>query len=186
VDARKQAGSLRAPLRRRYRMYVHVCNGRPYWPIAKAFSGSAVVLPGLSELARVLPEDYRSLLTWPDPAGDFRREAVIEQGLCRELTLQRVTVPLIVGADDPASPERYGARFGGVRMGSAAQRETGKPAPGLAGAPTWTRASTCTDRDLPGSPARSCAPQCRAGVRVRFSQPRVSRPCQLRPFVAQN
>jgi hypothetical protein len=29
-------------------------------------------------------------------------------------------------ADGPASPERHGARFCGVRMGSAARPETGK------------------------------------------------------------
>src|SRR5262249_19321977 len=34
----------------------------------------------------------------------------------------------------PTSRERQGARFGGVRMGSAARPETGKPAPDLAGA----------------------------------------------------
>jgi len=60
--------------------------------------------------------------------------------------------------DGPASPERHGARFGGVRMGSAARPGTGKPAPGLACASARTRASTCADRDLPGSPFRSCPP----------------------------
>jgi len=64
-------------------------------------------------------------------------------------------------------------------MGSAARPETGKLAPGLTGASAWTRASTCTDRDPPGSPLRSCPLQCGAGVRVRASQPRVSRPYQL-------
>ena len=40
--------------------------------------------------------------------------------------------------------------------------------------------------DPPGSPPGSHPPLCMAGVRVRCSQPRVSRPYQLRPFVAQN
>jgi len=71
-------------------------------------------------------------------------------------------------------------------MGSAVRPETRKPAPRPGGTSAWTRASTCTDRDPPGSPSRSFPPRCRAGVRARSSQPRVSRPCQLRPFVAQN
>jgi len=54
-------------------------------------------------------------------------------------------------ADGPARPEWHGARFGGVRMGLAARQETGEPAPCLARASAWTRASTCTDGDLPGS-----------------------------------
>ena len=33
----------------------------------------------------------------------------------------------------PASPERYGARFSGVRMGTAARPGTGNPAAALAG-----------------------------------------------------
>jgi hypothetical protein len=63
--------------------------------------------------------------------------------------------------------ELPGARFGGVRMGSAARPETKKPTPGVAGASARTSASTCTDRDPPGSPPRSCPPQCRAGERLR-------------------
>ena len=89
-------------------------------------------------------------------------------------------------ADGHGQPERQGARFGGVRMGPAPWPETGKPAPGLAGAPAWTRASTCTDRGPPGPPPGSRPPQPGAGVRVRSSQRWVSRSYQLRPFVAQN
>ena len=57
--------------------------------------------------------------------------------------------------------------------------------------PAWR--ALCLDESFylhrqgqPGSRPRSCPPQCRAGARVRTSQPRVSRPCQLRLFVAQN
>jgi hypothetical protein len=75
-------------------------------------------------------------------------------------------------APAPQFDELPGARFGGVRMGSAACPETGKLAPGLAGASAWTRASTCTDRGPPGPRPRSCPPQCGAGVRVRCGQPR--------------
>jgi len=58
--------------------------------------------PGIgdyAELARVLPADYRSLLTpRQTQQAIFATRDYIEQGLCRELNLQRVTVPLIVEA----------------------------------------------------------------------------------------
>ena len=58
--------------------------------------------PGIgdyAELARVLPADYRSLLTpRQTQQAIFATGDYIEQGLCRELNLQRVTVPLIVEA----------------------------------------------------------------------------------------
>lgn len=58
--------------------------------------------PGIgdyAELAGVLPADYRSLLTpRQTQQAIFAARDYIEQGLCRELNLQRVTVPLIVEA----------------------------------------------------------------------------------------
>ncbi len=56
--------------------------------------------PGIStyeEVARVLPTDYRSVLT-PMETMDalFLAKSTIEEGLCRELDLHMVQVPLIV------------------------------------------------------------------------------------------
>ncbi len=59
--------------------------------------------PGIgdyAELERVLPAGYRSLLTPRDTQrAIFAVKHYIEQELCRELNLEMVTVPLIVGAD---------------------------------------------------------------------------------------
>ena len=89
-------------------------------------------------------------------------------------------------ADGPASSQRHGARFGGVRMGSAARPEARKPTSGLAGASAWTRASTCTDRDPQGSPPGIRPAKCRVGVRCDPTRRGCLGPYQLRPFVAQN
>ena len=72
--------------------------------------------PGIgdyAELARVLPEDYRSLLTpRQTQQAIFAAKDHIEQGLCRALKLQRVTVPLIVEADSGVNDmlDRDGSR----------------------------------------------------------------------------
>jgi hypothetical protein len=72
--------------------------------------------PGIgdyAELARVLPEDYRSLLTpRQTQQAIFAAKDYIEQGLCRELNLQRVAVPLILGADSGVNDtlDRDGSR----------------------------------------------------------------------------
>ena len=56
--------------------------------------------PGIStyqEVAKVLPSDYRSVLTPMETMRAlFAAKNVIEEGLCRELNLQMVQVPLIV------------------------------------------------------------------------------------------
>ena len=56
--------------------------------------------PGIStypEVAKILPADYRSVLTPMETMKAlFAAKAVIEEGLCRELNLQMVQVPLIV------------------------------------------------------------------------------------------
>jgi aspartate--ammonia ligase len=58
--------------------------------------------PGIStyeEVARVLPADYRSVLTPMETMEAlFAAKATIEAGLCRELNLKMVQVPLIVDA----------------------------------------------------------------------------------------
>ena len=56
--------------------------------------------PGIgdyTELEKILPDDYESLLT-PRETMDalFAAKAYIEEGLCRELNLTMVQVPLIV------------------------------------------------------------------------------------------
>ncbi len=72
--------------------------------------------PGIgdyAELARVLPDDYRSLLSpRQTQQAIFAARDYIEQGLCRELNLQRVTVPLIVEADSGVNDmlDRDGSR----------------------------------------------------------------------------
>jgi aspartate--ammonia ligase len=72
--------------------------------------------PGIGnydELERILPEDYRSLL---DPRQTqealFAAKDDIEQNLCRELNLIRVTVPLIVDAESGVNDllDRDGSR----------------------------------------------------------------------------
>jgi len=72
--------------------------------------------PGIGdydELERILPEDYRSLL---DPRQTqealFAVKDDIEQNLCRELNLIRVTVPLIVDAESGVNDllDRDGSR----------------------------------------------------------------------------
>jgi aspartate--ammonia ligase len=72
--------------------------------------------PGIGsydELDRVLPTDYRSLLT-PRQTQEavFAVKRYVEDGLCRELNLQMVQVPLIVGADSGVNDllDRDGSR----------------------------------------------------------------------------
>ena len=86
----------------------------------------------------------------------------------------------------PASSERHGARFGGLRMRSGAPPETGKPAPSLGGRVCLDEGVYLHRQGPAGVSSQIMSPQCSAGVRVRSSQARVSRPCQLTPFVAQN
>jgi aspartate--ammonia ligase len=72
--------------------------------------------PGIgdyAELDRVLPEDYQSLLTpRQTQQAIFAAKDYIERGLCRELNLLRVTVPLIVDADSGVNDmlDRDGSR----------------------------------------------------------------------------
>ncbi len=72
--------------------------------------------PGIStyeEVAKVLPADYRSVLT-PMETMDalFVAKRVIEDGLCRELNLSMVQVPLIVSKDSGVNDmlDRDGSR----------------------------------------------------------------------------
>ena len=72
--------------------------------------------PGIStyeEVAKVLPSDYRSVLT-PMETMDalFAAKRVIEDGLCRELNLKMVQVPLIVSRDSGVNDmlDRDGSR----------------------------------------------------------------------------
>jgi aspartate--ammonia ligase len=72
--------------------------------------------PGIGsydELDRVLPDDYRSLLT-PRETQEavFAVKRYVEDGLCRELNLQMVQVPLIVGAESGVNDmlDRDGSR----------------------------------------------------------------------------
>jgi aspartate--ammonia ligase len=72
--------------------------------------------PGIGsyvELDRVLPTDYHSLLT-PRETQEaiFAVKRYVEDGLCRELNLQMVQVPLIVGADSGVNDmlDRDGSR----------------------------------------------------------------------------
>jgi aspartate--ammonia ligase len=72
--------------------------------------------PGIGsydELDRVLPDDYHSLLT-PRETQEavFAVKRYVEDGLCRELNLQMVQVPLIVGADSGVNDmlDRDGSR----------------------------------------------------------------------------
>jgi len=72
--------------------------------------------PGIgdyAELEQVLPSGYRSLLTPRETQrAIFAVKNYIEQGLCSELNLQMVTVPLIVGADSGVNDmlDRDGSR----------------------------------------------------------------------------
>jgi len=72
--------------------------------------------PGIgdyAELEHVLPGGYQSLLTPRDTQrAIFAVKNYIEQGLCRELNLQMVTVPLIVAADSGVNDmlDRDGSR----------------------------------------------------------------------------
>ena len=72
--------------------------------------------PGIGsydEVDRVLPRDYHSLLT-PRETQEaiFAVKRYVEDGLCRELGLQMVQVPLIVGADSGVNDmlDRDGSR----------------------------------------------------------------------------
>jgi len=59
--------------------------------------------PGIgdyAELEKILPQDYRSLLSPKDTQrAIFAAKAYIEENLCRELNLMMVTVPLIVDVE---------------------------------------------------------------------------------------
>ena len=72
--------------------------------------------PGIgnyAEIARVLPQDYRSLLAPArDAGGHLRVKRYIEDGLCRELNLIQVQVPLIVDAESGVNDmlDRDGSR----------------------------------------------------------------------------
>jgi aspartate--ammonia ligase len=72
--------------------------------------------PGIgdyTELERVLPSGYQSLLTPRETQrAIFAVKNYIEQGLCRELNLEMVTVPLVVGADSGVNDmlDRDGSR----------------------------------------------------------------------------
>jgi asparagine synthetase A len=72
--------------------------------------------PGIgdyAELERVLPSGYQSLLTPRETQrAIFAVKNYIEQGLCGELNLEMVTVPLIVGADSGVNDmlDRDGSR----------------------------------------------------------------------------
>jgi len=72
--------------------------------------------PGIgdyAELAGVLPGDYQSLLTPRDTQrAIFAAKRYIEEGLCRELDLEMVTVPLIVSSDSGVNDmlDRDGSR----------------------------------------------------------------------------
>ena len=72
--------------------------------------------PGIGtyeELERVLPEDYRSLLTPRETQrAIFAVKRYIEDGLCRELDLEMVQVPLIVDAESGVNDmlDRDGSR----------------------------------------------------------------------------
>jgi aspartate--ammonia ligase len=91
-------------------------DGGDRWEVAMNGKIADLAGPGIgdyAELARVLPEDYRSLLTpRQTQQAIFAAKDYIEQGLCRELNLQRVTVPLIVGADSGVNDmlDRDGSR----------------------------------------------------------------------------
>jgi aspartate--ammonia ligase len=86
------------------------------WEVAMADKIADLAGPGIgdyAELARVLPEDYQSLLTpRQTQQAIFAVKGFIEQGLCRELNLQMVTVPLIVDADSGVNDmlDRDGSR----------------------------------------------------------------------------
>ncbi len=72
--------------------------------------------PGIStypEVERILPTDYRSLLTPMETMeAVFAAKAFIEEGLCRELGLKMVQVPLIVTAESGVNDmlDRDGSR----------------------------------------------------------------------------
>ena len=72
--------------------------------------------PGIGsyeELDRVLPDDYRSLLTPRETQqAIYAAKRFIEDGLCEQLDLQMVQVPLIVGADSGVNDmlDRDGSR----------------------------------------------------------------------------
>ena len=72
--------------------------------------------PGIGdydELARVLPQDYESLLTPKETqAAIFEVKGYIEEHLCRELDLMMVQVPLIVDVDSGVNDmlDRDGSR----------------------------------------------------------------------------
>ncbi len=72
--------------------------------------------PGIGtyeEIERVLPDDYRSLLTPRETQrAVMAAKEFIEDGLCRELGLMMVTVPLIVEADSGVNDylDRDGSR----------------------------------------------------------------------------
>ncbi len=72
--------------------------------------------PGIgdyAELEKILPDDYRSLLSPKDTQNAiFAAKDYIEENLCRELNLIRVTVPLIVDVESGVNDylDRDGSR----------------------------------------------------------------------------
>src|SRR5690349_17943112 len=72
--------------------------------------------PGIGdydELERVLPQNYRSLLTPKETQQAlFAAKSYIEEHLCRELNLMPVTVPLIVDVESGVNDylDRDGSR----------------------------------------------------------------------------
>ena len=65
--------------------------------------------PGIStyeEVAKILPTDYRSTLTPMETMeAVFLAKQTIEDGLCRELNLKMVQVPLIVSKISRSTPD---------------------------------------------------------------------------------
>ncbi|MGE3843163.1 MAG: aspartate--ammonia ligase [Vicinamibacterales bacterium] len=84
--------------------------------IAQADKTADLAGPGVStydEVARQLPDDYRSLLSPKDTQRAlFHVKRFIEDGLCRELNLFHVEVPLIVTAESGVNDylDRDGSR----------------------------------------------------------------------------
>lgn len=72
--------------------------------------------PGIgdyAELEKILPQDYTSLLSpWDTQLATYAAKDYIEQNLCKELNLIRVTVPLIVDVESGVNDllDRDGSR----------------------------------------------------------------------------
>lgn len=78
--------------------------------------------PGIGdyvELEKILPEDYSSLLSAKETQNaTYAVKDYIEENLCKELNLIRVTVPLIVDVDSGVNDmlDRGGALLPGSRQ----------------------------------------------------------------------